>query len=95
VPEQKVKGIIEEPEEIEKYIDYLKENAQEQFKKVNKTLNYEILSGIPADEIIKKSKDVDLVVIGSKGRSYTEAIIIGSVAESVIKNSLKPVLLIH
>lgn len=95
VPEQKVKGIIEEPAEIEKYIDYLKENAQEQLQKIDKTLNYEILSGIPADEIIKKSKETDLIVIGSKGRSYTEAIIIGSVAEAVIKNSLKPVLLIH
>ncbi len=95
VPEQKVKGIIEEPAEIEKYINYLKENAWEQLQKIDKTLNYEILSGIPVDEIIKKSEDADLVVIGSKGRSYTEAIIIGSVAEAVIKNSSKPVLLIH
>lgn len=94
VPEQKVRGIIEEPEEVEKYIDYLKQEAQEQIQKINNTLNYEVLSGIPAEEILKKSKDADLVIIGSKGRSYTEAVIIGSVAESVIKNSTKPVLLI-
>lgn len=94
VPEQKVKGIIEEPLEIEKYIDYLKKEACEQIQKINKTLNYEVVSGIPAEEILKKSSDADLVVMGSKGRSYAEAVMLGSVAESVIKNSTKPVLLI-
>ncbi len=44
---------------------------------------------------LKKSKETDLIVIGSKGRSYTEAVIIGSVAEAVIKNSSTPVLLVH
>lgn len=94
VPEQKIRGIIEEPSEIEKYIDTLKEEACQQIQKIDKTLNYEVVSGNPAEEILKKSKDVDLIVMGSKGRSYTEAVIIGSVAESVIKNSMKPVLLI-
>ncbi|WP_353684613.1 universal stress protein [Thermodesulfovibrio sp. 3907-1M] len=94
VPEQKIRGIIEEPSEIEKYIGNLKEEAHQQIQKIDKTLHYEVISGSPAEEILKKSKEVDLIVLGSKGRSYTEAVIIGSVAESVIKNSVKPVLLI-
>ncbi|MCX8034156.1 MAG: universal stress protein [Thermodesulfovibrio sp.] len=95
VPEQKVRSIIEDQEEREKYINYLKENAKEQLQKINENLRYEVVAGIPSEEIIKKSKEVDLIVIGSKGRSYTEAVIIGSVAEAVIKHSQKPVLLVH
>ena len=94
IPEQKVKGIIEEPSEVEKYLLYLKEEAVEKIKKIDENLQYEVISGIPSEEIIKKSKDTDLIVIGSKGRSYTQEIIIGSVAESVIKNSTKPILII-
>ncbi|MEN2994686.1 MAG: universal stress protein [Thermodesulfovibrio sp.] len=95
IPEQKVRSIIEDQEEREKYIKFLKEDAKEQLQKINEKLKYEIVAGIPAEEIIKKSKEVDLIVIGSKGRSYTEAVIIGSVAEAVIKHSQKPVLLVH
>jgi nucleotide-binding universal stress UspA family protein len=94
VPEQKVRGIIEEPEQIEKYLQYLKEEAEEKILKLNKNLNYEVLSGIPAEEILKKIEQPDLIVMGSKGRSYAESIIIGGVAEAVIKNSTKPVLLV-
>lgn len=94
IPEKKVKGIIEETSEVEKYLLYLKEEAIEKIQKIDKSLQYEVVSGIPSEEILKKSNDIDLIVIGSKGRSYTEAIIIGSVTESVIKNSTKPILLI-
>ncbi len=95
VPEQKIKGIVEEPEQIEKYIDYLKEEAEDKIRNIDKDLNYQILSGIPAEEILQRVPQFDIVVMGSKGRSYTEAVLLGSVAEAVIKNSKKPVLLIH
>lgn len=52
-----------------------------------------MLSGIPSDEILKKAEDMDLIIIGSQGRTYTEALIIGSVSEAIIKNSNKPILL--
>lgn len=94
VPEQKVRGIIEEPEEVKKYLEYLKKEACEHIQNLDKTLNYEVVSGIASDEILKKSRDFDFIIIGSKGRSYAEAVIIGSVAEAVIKNSTKPILLI-
>ncbi len=94
VPENKVKGIIEEPEGISKYLEYLKEDAQHKMEKIATGFDYEILAGIPSDEILKKAKEVDLIIIGSKGRSYAEAIFVGSVAEAVIKNSKKSILLI-
>lgn len=94
VPENKIRGIIEDPQGVNKYLDYLKEEADYEMKKLAEGYDYEVLIGVPADEILKKTKRVDLVIIGSKGRSYVEAILVGSVAEAVIKNSHKTVLLV-
>ena len=92
VPEQKIRNIIQDAEVIDKYIDYLKEEAVEKFQKIDKKMHYQVLSGIPSDEILKKAEDMDLIIIGSQGRTYTEALIIGSVSEAIIKNSNKPIL---
>lgn len=94
VAEQKVKGIIEEPEEVKKYIEYLRQEAEDKFSEIDRAVEHEVLSGNPAEEILKELSKYNLVVIGSKGRSYAEAVIIGSVAEAVIKNAKIPVLLI-
>ncbi len=94
IPENKVKAIIEEPIELSKYLEYLKEEAKNEIEKIAKGYEYEIIVGIPSEEILEKAKDVDLIVIGSKGRSYTEAVIVGSVAEAVIESSNNPVILI-
>lgn len=92
VPEQKIRNIIQDAEVIDKYIDYLKEEAVEKFQKIDKKMHYQVLSGIPSDEILKKAEDMDLIIIGSQGRTYTEALVIGSVSEAIIKNSNKPIL---
>lgn len=94
VSEKKVKGIMKDPQEISKYLDYLKEEGENEMEKLAKGYDYEVIIGVPADEILKKAKEVDLIIIGSKGRSYVEAVFIGSVAEAVIKNSNKTVLVI-
>lgn len=49
--------------------------------------------GIPSEEILDRIKEVELIVIGSKGRSYREAVNVGSVAEAVLESSNKTVLL--
>lgn len=53
--------------------------------------------GIPFVEIIKTAKDkqVDLIVMGTHGRTGLEHILIGSVAERVIQKSPCPVLSIR
>ncbi len=94
VPEQRVKNIIEEPELINKYLEDLREESQQEIEKIAENFDFEITSGIPSEEILKKSKKADLIILGSKGRSYAEAIFMGSVAEAVIKNSNKNIFLI-
>ncbi len=53
--------------------------------------------GIPADEIVSAAEelDVDLVVVGSFGRSALEKLLLGSVAEKVIRHAPCPVLVVR
>ncbi|HSD58383.1 MAG TPA: universal stress protein [Methanotrichaceae archaeon] len=55
-----------------------------------------VAGGDPADEILKISQElgVDLLVMGSIGRSGLSKILLGSVAEKVVRHSKVPVLLV-
>lgn len=56
-----------------------------------------VVKGIPFVEIIKTARDqqVDLIVMGTHGRTGLEHILIGSVAERVIQKAHCPVLTIR
>ncbi|WP_267640114.1 universal stress protein [Haloarchaeobius amylolyticus] len=56
-----------------------------------------IVRGSPADEILTAidEKDVDLVVLGSHGRSGIDKFIMGSVSERVVRQSPVPVLTVR
>ncbi len=56
-----------------------------------------VVTGIPSDMIVKVAddEDVDLIIISSSGKSGLHRFFIGSVAEKVLKNSEKDVLLVH
>lgn len=94
IPEQRVRAIVEDSSAVQNYLALLREEALENLNEIAKGHEFEVLIGNPTEEILKKVRDFDLIVIGSKGRSYASAILIGSVAEAVIKNSPKNVLLI-
>ncbi len=53
--------------------------------------------GVPYKTINETAaeKNADLIVMGARGLSYTEGVILGSVTESVIKSSPCPVIIIH
>lgn len=54
-------------------------------------------TGVPSEVInqIAEEEDVDLIVISSSGKSGLHRFIIGSVAEKVLKNAERDVLLVH
>ncbi len=56
-----------------------------------------VVSGDPAEEIIEiaNSSDADMIIMGTHGRKGIERILLGSVAERVVKSSSIPVLTIH
>lgn len=56
-----------------------------------------IVTGHPVVEILKvvESENIDLIIMGTHGRSRMEHVIFGSVAENVVKKSPVPVLTIN
>ena len=61
------------------------------------TTRSEVIEGNPADAILEVAKKhrVDLIVMGSHGRSGLGRIFLGSVAESVLRRSPVPVLVVR
>lgn len=53
-----------------------------------------VLEGHPANEIIEQARDYDLVVVGTLGRSGLAHLLLGSVAEKVVRHAPVPVLVV-
>ena len=55
-----------------------------------------ILEGNPANEIVDfaEKNDIDLIVMGTQGKTGIQRFLIGSVAENVVRNSKKIVLVV-
>ena len=58
---------------------------------------FDIRFGRAADEIVIQAKDdeVELIVMGSHGRSGISHLLVGSVAESVVRHAPCPVLVVR
>jgi nucleotide-binding universal stress UspA family protein len=57
----------------------------------------EVLDGHPAEELDKYAgdHDIDLIVIGSHGRKGLDRLLIGSVADKVVRGAKVPVLIVR
>lgn len=55
-----------------------------------------LLEGQPADEIIKfaKQNDIEMIVMGTLGKTGLDRFLLGSVAENVVRHSKVPVLVV-
>jgi len=76
-------------EEAVKHIENLAKDSGVAYEKV-------IVEGHPASEIMKFAEEhqMDLIVLGSIGRTGLEKILLGGVAEKVVRNSKTPVLVV-
>jgi len=74
--------------------------ATEQLECYSKQLKFvcdvEVVAGIASDEIIQESvvRGSTLIVLGKKSRSRIKELLMGSTAESVVRNSVLPVMLV-
>jgi nucleotide-binding universal stress UspA family protein len=73
-------------------IDYV-ENAG---RDANVEVEPVILEGNPANEIVDfaEKNDIDLIVMGTQGKTGIQRFLIGSVAENVVRHSIKTVLVV-
>ncbi len=62
-----------------------------------RTVNAETVVGEPATEIVAwaRERNVDLLVLGTHGRTGLEHALMGSVAEKVVRRARCPVLTVH
>ncbi|AKB30821.1 Universal stress protein [Methanosarcina siciliae HI350] len=74
-------------------VSYMEKAAKDTDLQVESVL----LEGHPAEEIVNfaEKNGMDLIIIGSLGKSKIERFLIGSISEKVIRNSKVPVLVVH
>jgi nucleotide-binding universal stress UspA family protein len=54
-----------------------------------------LIEGVPYEEIIKKANKEDLIILGCKGHSTLNRILIGSVSENVLHHSNATVMIVR
>ncbi len=90
-------------DEIYQLNQVLKERSEENLKEFDKLneddikVTHVIREGSPARSILEvaKEEDVDLIVMGSSGKSGFDRFIMGSVADKVVNSAKCAVLVIH
>ncbi|KYK35476.1 MAG: universal stress protein [Theionarchaea archaeon] len=87
-----LKEQIEEHRELGKEIV---EKVVQKGKEMGVDVEPVVAEGHPANEIIEHAKDHDLVVMGTLGRSGFSHLLVGSVAERVVRHAPIPVLVVR
>ena len=87
--------------DVENYIKELKEDRLEKIKAMIKEnfsneesmMSIKINTGIPFESILEavETEDIDLIVMGNKGRGNISRVLFGSAAEKVFRHSPVPV----
>jgi len=77
----------------EKSMDKICDNQLQGYSNLQK----KVVSGDPATEILKtiESEDIDLVIMGTHGRRGLEHMIMGSVADNIVKKASVPVMTVN
>ena len=87
-------GNLSSTEEIRAYW----QNQLESIRPIDPTIQVQhvLLEGEPADEIVRFGRDacVDLIVMGTHGRTGVERLLLGSVAEKVLREAACSVLVV-
>jgi nucleotide-binding universal stress UspA family protein len=90
--------------ELEAVVDDAKEHFEEGFKKIverarahNLEIKTDMAVGHPAEQIIHRAEleNIDLIVLGRRGKSLFKKMIMGSISERVLRYAHCPVMVVH
>ncbi|MGE9745468.1 universal stress protein [Bdellovibrio bacteriovorus] len=82
---------------LKENFDAIKGSVEEKYRKEKIPAEINILYGIPAEEILKSvrlANEARLLLIGTQGRKGIKKLLMGSVAEEVLRNTSTPVLVL-
>lgn len=84
-------------EKAREYAEEFLEPARELAAEHDRDLDTEIRSGKPDDQIVECAEEegYDVVVVGSHGREGISRVLLGSVAENVVRRSPTPVVVVR
>ncbi|MFW6067891.1 MAG: universal stress protein [Myxococcota bacterium] len=70
---------------------------QRQPEEVREAVRFKIEKGVPYDRILQdvEREHFDMIVVGSRGRNAADRILMGSVAERLVRHAPCPVLVVH
>ena len=91
------------PDEISRvWFDILRTQGQKVLREIQHTANTmhvkittKLVEGIPQEEILKEAKKDDLVVMGCKGMTAIDRLLMGSVCENVVRHADAQVMVVR
>jgi nucleotide-binding universal stress UspA family protein len=64
-------------------------------KEIGVNVSTKLVECHPTEEILKEAKEDDLIVLGSKGKTGLDRLLLGSVAENIAHHALCPVMIVR
>lgn len=71
------------------------EQAAHEIGETTPQVTVNVVTGDPAEELIKASRDADMVVVGSRGSGGFTSLLMGSVSSKVTHHAAFPVVVIR
>ena len=83
------------PEVVRKAIQAIVEQAGNEIGETAPQTTVNVVTGDPAEELVKASRDADMIVVGSRGSGGFASLLMGSVCSKVAHHAACPVVVIR
>ena len=87
--------VAHNPEVVRKAIQAIVERAGNEIGETAPQTTVNVVTGDPAEELVKASRDADMIVVGSRGSGGFAPLLMGSVSSKVAHHAACPVVVIR
>jgi nucleotide-binding universal stress UspA family protein len=83
------------PEVVRKAIQAIVEQAGNEIGETAPQVTVNVVTGDPAEELVRASRDADMIVVGSRGSGGFASLLMGSVSSKVAHHAACPVVVVR